>query len=235
MAVTNIKEQPEQEEQWGWQIAKWAALWLVFFLVFGAFTGVFASEPKDIPAGMSWVNAADASSSTFYVLRGGQHLILELNPHSQRWMLALFMGMMVMFIYIFGQGLRGKLKNRQKQVLPPWQQRLMMALSVAVIVFVLWYGVGNLLKKEVLDFDPAADSVTLDGDYLGSFAHLLQFRSYYTRGSKGSISYHLVMDMAGAPERQLGGANAHSDVDATADYLNRYLTEARQPASQPAQ
>ena len=228
MQVTNIKEEPEQDEHWGWQIAKWGALWLVLVLVFGAFTGVFASGPKDIPAGMSWVNAVDASSSTFYILRGGPHLILELNPHSQRWMVALFTGMAVMFMYIFGQGLQGKLKNRQKEVLPPWQQGLSMAVSVAAIVFVLWYGVGNLLKKETLDFDPAADTVQLNGDYLGSFAHLLQFRAYVTHGSKGSINYHLVMDMAGAPERQLGGANAHSDVDTTADYLNRYLTEARQ-------
>ncbi|HEY1991267.1 MAG TPA: hypothetical protein VGH71_02315, partial [Gammaproteobacteria bacterium] len=194
-----------------------------------AFAGIFASGPKDIPAGMSWVNAMDSSSSTFYILRGGPRLILELNLHSQRWIAMLFTGMAVMFMYIVGQALRGKLKNRQKELLPPWQQWLMAVLGAAMVLFLLWYGVGNLMKKQVLDFDPAADTVQLDGDYLGPFRQVTGFRSYTTRGSKGSINYHLVMDVAGAPERQIGGANPHADVGPLADALNHYLAEVRGP------
>lgn len=228
-ANSNIEAKPEQESL-AWTLAKWAALWLTLYLVLGAFAGVFAAGPKDIPAGMSWVNAEDAGSSTFYILRGGPHLILELNPHSQWLMSAVFTGFAVMFMYLCGQGLQGKLKNRQKELLPPWQQGLMVVLSVGMVLFLLGFGVGGLMKKEVLDFDPAADTVTLNGNYLDSFAHVLQFRAYVTRGSKGSTNYHLVLDLAGQPERQIGGANPHGDVDQTADYLNRYLADARQTA-----
>ena len=227
MEVTNIQDAP-QKESVAWAFARWFAVWLVLYTAVGILGGLFSTAPKAIPAGMAWENAMDASSSTFYILRGGAHLILELNPHSQRLLAMLFTAMAVVFMFLCSQALQGKLKNRRKELLPPWQQMLTGVLCLGMVVFMLWYGIGNLMKKEVLDFDPAADSVTLNGEYLSSLKQVTGFRSYITHGSRGSINYHIVMERAGDQPLQIGGGSPHSDVEQMAAYLNGYLMAARQ-------
>lgn len=226
MQVTNIQEEP-QKENLAVSFAKWFAVWLTVYVVVGAFGGVFRPVPQDIPAGMTWQNTEQASSSTFYILRDGPHLILGLNRHSQTLWVALFTAMAVMFAYLCGQALHGKLKNRGGNLLPPYGQKLMAVLMAAIVVFMLTYGVGNLLKKEVLDLDPAADSVRLNGDYVGPFRQVTDFRAYITRGSKGSTDYHIVLERQGGEPIRLEGGNAHGDVQQVADYLNGYLAEVR--------
>lgn len=231
MQVTNIQEQEPHQENVLWSFAKWFAVWLVVYTVVGIFGGLFRSSPQDIPAGMSWVNAADSATATFYVLRGGPHLILELDPHSQKYAAILLTALAVLFMYILSQALQGKLKNKRGELLPGYGQQLMAALAVGMVILILWYGTGLLFHKQTLDLDPAQDSVTLNGGYLGSFKAVSGFRSYVTRGSKGSINYHLVMEISGDPPLQIGGGNAHEDVDAMAAYLNAYLTELRRNPS----
>lgn len=233
MEVTNIKEAEPQKESLLWSVAKWFAVWLVVYTVVGLYGGLFRSSPQDIPAGMSWVNEADAASSTFYILRGGPHLILELNAHSQRYVAMLLTGLAVLFMYILSQALQGKLKNKRGELLPGYGQQLMAALAVGMVILILWYGMGRLLQKESLDLDPAADAVTLNGDHIGSFRKLSLFRAYTTRGSKGGINYHIVMEVSGGSSIPIGGDNAHGDVDAVAAYLNAYLKEVRANPSSP--
>lgn len=226
MEVTNIQG-PQDNESVVYAFARWFAVWLVIYGVMGFYGGMFASTPKDLPAGMTWENAQDVSSSTFYIFRDGPHLILESNPHSQKWMMLLFTGFAVAMMYVVGQGLQGKLRNKRKELLPPWQQWFGVVAGAAAVVFMLWWGVGSLMEKQLLDLDPAADTVTLDGHQLGAFRQVGGFRFYITYGSKGSTNYHLDMELAGTPGIRLGGANAHSDVEQTASYLNSYLADAR--------
>ena len=224
--TTNIQEPPVKASV-VWAIARWILVGIIIYGVMGAIGGLFDSGPKHIPIGMTWENPDAASSSTFYVLQGGQHLILELNAHSQRWMAMLFAGLAVMVMYIASQGFQGKLKNKQKQSLPGWGQMTMALLMSAMAVLIVSFGLWTLTAKETLDLDPAADTVTLNGHQICTFRQARGFRFYTTRGSKGSIHYHLVLERAGGSDVQIGGPNAHSDVQMMAAYLNGYLNEAR--------
>lgn len=227
MQVTNVKEEEPQQESLLSSVLKWGSLWLVLFAALGLYGGIFRSSPKDIPAGMSWVNSGDFTSSTFYILRGGPHLILQLNAHSERWWLLLITLLAVGIAYMSSQGFRGKLKDRWGEILSGGGQIFAAVAFAAMVLVILWFGAVKLLQKETLDLDPAADSVTLNGDYMGSFKDVTGFRAYTTRGSKGSTNYHIELEAQGQSPIALGGGNPHSDVDQVADYLNAYLAEVR--------
>jgi len=68
--------------------------------------------------------------------------------------------------------------------------------------------------------------VTLDGAYITSFKGVTGFTAYTTRGSKGGINYHIAMQGSGESV-EIGGGNAHEDVQQVAGYLNAYLAEVR--------
>lgn len=231
MQVTNVKEEEPPQESLLSSVLKWGSLWLVLFAVLGIYGGVFRSSPKDFPAGMSWVNSVDFTSSTLYILRDGPHLILETNAHSERWWLLLITALAVGLMYMCSQGFQGKLKDRSGELLPGYGQSLTALLMAVVSIGVLWYGGGVMLKSMKLDLDPAADTVTLNGEYMASFKDVADFRAYTTRGSKGSTNYHIELEVQGQSPIALSG-NAHDDVDQLAGYLNNYIAEVR--AAPPA-
>src|SRR5579885_2429622 len=100
---------------------------------------------------MTWVNSGDAASSTFYILRDGPHLILELNPHSQKWWLLLFTALAVGLGYMCGQGIQGKLKDRQGEPLTGASQAVTTIVVGLAAGAVLWFGATRLLQKETLE------------------------------------------------------------------------------------
>lgn len=230
MEAGNIREEETQGESLIGSIVRWAGVWLVISVVLGIYGGVFRSSPRHLSAGMTWVNEGDGASSTFYVLRDGPHLILELNPHSQKWWLLLFTAFAVGLMYMCSQGIRGRLKNRRGQLLSGAGQAFSALGMGAMAAFILWFGAVKMLQQETLDLDPANDTVTLDDAYLAPFKQVTGFRAYTTRGSKGSTNYHIVLETAGRPPIEIGGGNAHDDVDQAAAYLDAYLAEVHQQA-----
>jgi len=234
MQVTNIKEEEPQQESLALSVLKWGGVWLVLFAVLGLYGGIFRSSPKDIPAGMTWVNSGDFASSTFYILRGGPHLILELNAHSERWWLLLITAFAVGLTYMCSQGIKGKLKDRRGELLSGGRQIFAAVGFGAFVLVILWFGAVKLLQKMTLDLDPVADTVTLNSVYMGSFKEVTGFRAYTTRGSKGSTNYHLVLEAQGQSPIALGGGNPHDDVDQVAGYLNGYLVDVRRHPDAPS-
>jgi hypothetical protein len=226
---TNIEE-ADKEPSLAITVAKLVAVWLVFAVVVCALGGGFSHGPKDIPAGMSWVNSEDASSSTFYVLRDGPHLILDLNKHAMLLMTVLFCGFMVFAAYLSWQGFRGQVKDRSGEMLTPGKQ-LLMGVAMAVLVLILGYfNVGNMLLHQRLDLDPASDMVSMNGQMLTRFQDIQGFRGYETHGGKGGTQYHLLMEISGAEPVALGGHSPNSDVEPLATRLNGYLAEVRRQA-----
>ncbi len=227
MEVTNIQEEKSQKLSVAWIVAKWSAVWLVIYGVMGFYGGLFKSAPQDIPGGMSWINPADAASSTFYILRSGPHLVLELNPHSQIWNGLLLTGLGVLFMWVCSRAVQGKLKNKRGELYSGGGQALAAVLAGGLSIGILTLGMGNLMQKETLDLDPTRDLVQLNGASIASFQQVSGFRSYITRGSKGGTYYHIVLQCSGQEPVPIGGTDAHSDVDQVAGYLNAYLTEVR--------
>lgn len=224
MEVSNIQEETTQENP-AWSYARWFAVWLTLYLVLGAYAGLFSSGPR-LPTGMTWENPGESWWSTFYILRDGPHLILQRNLHSQ-WLWPIILPMFAaVSLYAFFQGLHGKLKNKQGELLPAWGQSAMAMAMVGLMVLAVGFDGGVALKQQTLDLDPAADTVTLDGGYLCAFREVDGFRAYVTSG-KGGPYYHISLQRAGQPPTELGGMNPHSDVKELASYLDGYLAEAR--------
>ena len=226
MQVSNAKEEASQEQGILWPFIKYLATWLVIYIGLGIYGGIFHSTPGVLPAGMSWVNA-DAASPTFFILRGGQHLIVEQNAHSQMLYTTLFTAMAVMFMYIFGQARRGKLKDRQGEPLSPLGQMATTVGSAVLAIALLAYTAGWRLQKATLDLDPAGDSVTLNGHYLGSFTAVSDFRYDSYVGYKGGTSYSLTLELSGEKPIPIGSDNADPGAASVADYLNNYLAGVR--------
>ncbi|HEY3858509.1 MAG TPA: hypothetical protein VGM47_02725 [Gammaproteobacteria bacterium] len=226
MEVTNVREE-QRKEYVRWTVAGLFAVWLAIFAGVGFYGGLFKSSPEDMPAGMMWENA-ETPAASFYILRDGHHLILELNHRSQLWWIVLLTALAVILIYSCSQGLRGRLKNRNGQPLPTYGQALMSLFLGLMALVVLWFWVGSLLKNETLDLDPAKDSVMLDGVVVGPFTQLVGFRFHAIQGPKGATIYELVMEERGHQAIQIGGNNGHTDLEQVALYLNGYLSEERQ-------
>lgn len=217
-----------------WQkFAIFVATWAVLFLAVGFLSHAFASGPSDIPSGMSWVNA-DAERPTFYILRGGPRLILELDRHSQLFYLGLATFGLLSIGYGCWLGLHGKLpyKSRFRHPggpMPRKSQYLSVAVGVLVMAFLGWE-VWGVMRGQTLDLDPANDAVRLDGETVARFQDVQKFYVYTTNGRHGQNA-HIGLYLRGQTIK-LGGPIPRWDVLVLGPDLNRYLADVRASTGQ---
>jgi hypothetical protein len=179
---------------------------------------------------MTWTNPDDVVFSTFYVLRDGPHgdgphIILDLNKHTMLTNAVLFCGVIVVLAYLSLQGFRGRLSNGDGP-LPPSQQFLAgVGLAVAVLLSGFW-AIAHMKQDQRLDLDPAADTVSMNGQVLAPFQDITTFHAWVTNG-RYSTGFHLEMQLRSAPSVTLGGFDTAYDVKPLATMLNGYLAEQR--------
>ncbi|HEY3858511.1 MAG TPA: hypothetical protein VGM47_02735 [Gammaproteobacteria bacterium] len=224
-------DQEDQGPSLSTTVAKLVLVWVVLSIVICSMGGGFSHGPKDIPAGMTWTNPDDVDFSTFYVLRDGEHgdgprIILDLNKHTMLTTTVLLCGVVVFLAYLSLQGFMGRLKNGAGDPLPTSQQFLAgLALAAAVLVVGL-FTTARMKHAERLDLDPAADTVSMNGQTLARFQDITTFHAYNT-SSRRSYHFHLEMQLRSAPSVALGGSDPAYDVNPLATMLNGYLAEQR--------
>ena len=203
------------------------------FLVIGAVGGGLPGHP-DVPQGMQWINADDSWSS-YWVLRGGPHLMIESNKRAE----LVMVGGLSVLLTVIGYVLWRLFHDRPEALrLKKEMTSLRMYLACTILLLILpvvgFSSLADFIRGKTVELNPVVDRVMLDGVSVTAFHDVRQFSWYTTRGSKGGLSYHLEIDLQGRPSINIDAVTMREDVRSLAPYLNTYLAEVRSAPGAPA-
>jgi len=206
-----------------------AALFLLIVIAGGAWNG-----NPDVPEGMHWVNSDEAWSASYWLLRGGSHLILESNKRAEMLMVG---GLSVMLTFIGYLLWRLFHDRKEAQRLEKEMTSLSMYILCTIMLLVLpvvsCFELNDYIRGKTVELDPAADEFKLDGVAVEPFHEIRQFSWYTTTGRNASPSYHLRIDMRDRASIDIDAVTMRSDVRSLAEELNVYLAEVRRNPSGP--
>lgn len=204
-----------------------ASLFLLVVVAGGAWSG-----NPDVPEGMHWVNSDEAWSSSYWVLRGGSHLILESNKRAEMLMVGGLSVMLTFIGYLLWRLFHDRKEARRlEKEMTSLSMYVLCTLLLLVLPVVACFELNDYIRGKTVELDPTADEFKLDGTAVESFHEVRQFSWYTTSGRNASSSYHLRIDMRDRASIDIDAVTMRSDVRDLAGELNAYLAEVRRNPS----
>jgi nitrate reductase NapE component len=187
----------------------------------------------DVPDGMQPVNADQVWTASYWIVRGGPHLILEANKRTELPWIAFIALTLSLGGNLCWMGIRGRLKPKYTDTFVPYIPYVLLALVFLIWVILSVSLFGDFIQGKRVELDPVADAVRVDGVQVARFQDVAQFSTSIIHSGRGQVGYDLQIGLRGAASIDIATVDMREDTLALGLELNKYLAEmwSAKPAS----